>query len=188
MAKKAVDKTYISFVQELRQEIMKSRLQAVRLVNRELLLLYYKMGLRLSEKIEKEKWGAKVLDKLSSDLQKSMPGLRGFSKSNLLNMRLFSEAYSSTDFIKALTEAVGSKEEEKVFLQSLTGKFVARATGLSELQPTKKMKSDFEKNFFVLSFTHHVHILSKLTTWQERFYYIAQCAAGTCSGASYAGL
>jgi predicted nuclease of restriction endonuclease-like (RecB) superfamily len=47
----------------------------------------------LSEKIKTHRWGAKVMDRLSDDLQKGLPGLRGFSTPNLKRMRLFFEAY-----------------------------------------------------------------------------------------------
>jgi hypothetical protein len=33
----------------------------------------------ISDKIKAQKWGAKVLDQVSTDLQKELPGLKGFS-------------------------------------------------------------------------------------------------------------
>jgi len=167
-------------ISELRQEILKSRLQAAKLVNRELLLLYYKAGMLMTKRFEAEKWGAKVMDTLSADLQKAFPGLRGFSKSNLTNMRLFYQAYSSPEFLQSLTVKLQNKDLEKLFLQSLTGKFVARATRVSEGPSSKKNQKaerEFERNFFAISFTHHIHIVTRTKTWQERFFYILQSAA-----------
>src|SRR4249919_341714 len=87
--------TYSKFVQKVKQQILESRYNAARLVNKELLLLYYNIGKMLHEKIKQAKWGDKVLQNISADLQKELPGLRGFSFRNLKNMRKFFEAYAS---------------------------------------------------------------------------------------------
>ncbi|MGM9511996.1 PDDEXK nuclease domain-containing protein [Larkinella sp. GY13] len=84
---------YSKLLGDISHQILQSRYRAAKLVNRELLLLYYAVGKRLSEKIAAEKWGAKVLEQLADDLQKKLPGLRGFSHRNLKNMRQFAEEY-----------------------------------------------------------------------------------------------
>jgi predicted nuclease of restriction endonuclease-like (RecB) superfamily len=77
----------------MKKSIVQSRYIAAKLVNREQLILYLKIGGMLSEKIAAEKWGAKVLERIAQDLQKQLPGLRGFSFRNLKNMRQFYEGY-----------------------------------------------------------------------------------------------
>jgi hypothetical protein len=47
------------------------------------LLLYFKTGRILSEKVKTQKWGANVLEQISIDLQSNLPGLKGFSFTNL---------------------------------------------------------------------------------------------------------
>jgi predicted nuclease of restriction endonuclease-like (RecB) superfamily len=76
-------------------QIVHSRYLAARLVNREQLLLYFIIGKRLSEKVSSEKWGTKVIEQIAVDLQKELPGLKGFSYRNLRNMRQFADEYSS---------------------------------------------------------------------------------------------
>ena len=87
------DKNYLEFISSLKQEIVNSRYQAARLANREQLLLYYKTGKMLSEKVKAQKWGGKVLEQVAMDLQSNLPGLKGFSFTNLKKMRQFYEAY-----------------------------------------------------------------------------------------------
>jgi predicted nuclease of restriction endonuclease-like (RecB) superfamily len=79
-----------NIIHELKNAIISSRYQAARLVNRELIILYFRIGVKISESVLKEAWGSKVLDKISSELQKELPGLRGFSGGNLKKMRVFS--------------------------------------------------------------------------------------------------
>ncbi len=48
----------------------------------------------ISDKIKAQKWGAKVLNQISADLQKELPGFKGFSPGNLKKIRILAEAYS----------------------------------------------------------------------------------------------
>lgn len=78
-----IDKNYMAFIQYIKTQIVQSRYAAARLANREQLLLYFRTGKMISDKIKAQKWGAKVLDHISADLQKELPGLKGFSSGNL---------------------------------------------------------------------------------------------------------
>ena len=78
---------YIGFLQELKETILLSRYQAAKLVNRELILLYFQTGKKLSEKINAQKWGAKVIHDIFYNLQLELSGLRGYSVTKIMNMR-----------------------------------------------------------------------------------------------------
>ncbi|MEO8771066.1 MAG: DUF1016 N-terminal domain-containing protein [Ferruginibacter sp.] len=81
------DKNYPEFIHLLKQEIINSRYQAARLANREQLMLYFKTGKMLSEKVKVPKWGTKGLEQIGTDLQNNLPGLKGFSFTNLPSCR-----------------------------------------------------------------------------------------------------
>ncbi len=86
--------SYKEFVQDLKQNIVRSRYIAARLANQEQLKLYFKTGQMLSEKINAENWGAKVIEQIALDLEQQLPGLKGFSASSLKRMRQFFDVYS----------------------------------------------------------------------------------------------
>lgn len=178
----------MQFVQDLRQNIIQSRYIAARLANREQLLLYIRVGKMLSEKIAAEKWGTSVLDQLSTDLQKELPGLRGFSARNLRNMRQLSEVYvgcviwqsltaklegsangsSQTSHLKRLTDRWKRKEvEDSQIGQSLTAQLKEQSTASDQ---------HLLDAFFGISFTHHVLLLNKCQSEQERYFYMQQAA------------
>lgn len=142
---------YEALLSEISHQILQSRYRAARLVNRELLLLYFAVGKRLSEKIAAQKWGAKVLDQLSADLQKQLPGLRGFSHRNLKNMRQFAEAYGLL-FSQLGTDQIG---------QTASAQF--------EDMPTNV--------FLSLGFSHHILLLNRCNDLQERLFYIQKAIA-----------
>lgn len=149
-------KSYLQFVNDLKQTIIQSRYQAARLANREQILLYFKAGKVLSEKISKKKWGNNVLENISEDLQKQMPGLKGFSARNLRKMRQFFEVY-----------------EKSVVWQSATAKLQRIENQNNGIWPLATAKLD---GFFGISFTHHILILNKCVEKEERSFYIMKAS------------
>lgn len=125
---------------------------------KEQLLLYFKTGKMLSEKIAAEKWGAKVVEQIAKDLQKQLPGLRGFSYRNLMNMRRFFTEYQSLTFLQSLTAEFGANSR-KIH------------TGSIGQSPTAQFEF-----FFGISFTHHILLLNKCKHPVERFFYIEQAS------------
>lgn len=150
-----INQSYLHFLKELKQNIIQSRYAAARLANKEQLRLYLKTGWILTEKIAAEKWGNSILKKIAADLQTELPGLRGFSDRNLYNMKLFYQAYPDHE----VSQSVTAKIENPVILQSVT----------AELQV------DFEL-FFSISFTHHILLLNKCKSLEERYFYIRHAA------------
>ena len=57
--------------------------------NAELLSLYYGIGKYVSENTRSEAWGTDAIRRIAKRLQQDLPGLRGFSESNIKNMRQF---------------------------------------------------------------------------------------------------
>jgi len=86
---------YIDFLKDLKSSILHSKYLASKFVIKEQLLLYLQTGKMLSDKIAIEKWGTKVVEKISNDLQIEIKGLRGFSYRNLMKMKLFADEYIS---------------------------------------------------------------------------------------------
>ena len=66
-----IDKNYREFIQSIKKQIVQSRYAAARLANREQLLLYFRPGKIISDKIKAQKWGDKVLEQISADIQKN---------------------------------------------------------------------------------------------------------------------
>lgn len=155
-----INQSYLQFLKELKQNITQSRYVAARFANREQIELYIRTGLKLSQKIASEKWGAKVIDQLAADLQNELPGLRGFSYRNLMKMKQFAEEYKSFEFLPSLMAEIGIKV----------------ATELLPLATAELNSTILPKHFFEISFTHHILLLNRCKNIEERFFYIAQAA------------
>jgi len=84
---------YTDAVTHLKNAILKSRYTAAKLVNKEMLLLYYFVGKYVSVNSRNKSWGLGAIDSISGLLQQELSGLRGFSATNLKNMRIFYEEW-----------------------------------------------------------------------------------------------
>lgn len=100
MSKDLLSGDYDRFLHELKERIRTAQTRAALAVNRELIMLYWQMGQEILKRQKEQGWGAKVISKLAKDLQNAFPEMRGFSRTNLLYMRAFAEAYPDEKFVQ----------------------------------------------------------------------------------------
>lgn len=91
---------YEHWLTELKQRIQTAQTKAALSVNRELILLYWKIGQDILSRQQREGWGAKVIAQLAQDLQRAFPQMKGFSRTNLMYMRAFAEAYPDEQLVQ----------------------------------------------------------------------------------------
>jgi hypothetical protein len=84
-------------------------------VNRELIRLYWDFGRLIVERQEQAGWGQSVLERLAHDLQSSLPGISGFSRSNVFRMRAFYLAYR----IEKVAQAVRQSKRRTIVAQAV---------------------------------------------------------------------
>lgn len=96
-----VPRDYGDFLRELKARIRQAQLRAALSVNRELVLLYWRIGRDILERQKLHGWGAKIIDRLASDLRNEFVEMKGFSPRNLKYMRAFAEAYPDESFVQA---------------------------------------------------------------------------------------
>ena len=87
-------KDYKEWFLVLKSKICNAQLKAAVKVNTELLLLYWNIGADIVQKQKHAKWGAGFLPRLSKDLLKEFPDMKGFSLSNLKYIRQWYLFYS----------------------------------------------------------------------------------------------
>ena len=91
---------YAELLGELKSTIRAAQVRAGVSVNRELVLLYWEIGRGILTRQTAEGWGAKVIDRLSSDLQKAFPHMKGFSARNLKYMRRLAEEWPDRTIVQ----------------------------------------------------------------------------------------
>lgn len=94
----AIPEGYAPWLADLKSRITNARQRAALSVNQEQIRLYWQIGREILERQQTQGWGAKVIDRLASDLQAAFPEIKGFSASNLKYMRFFAERCPEAKF------------------------------------------------------------------------------------------
>jgi predicted nuclease of restriction endonuclease-like (RecB) superfamily len=90
---------YAATLENLKRQVHDARYQAQRRVNTELLMLWWRIGRTILDRQQEQGWGARVLDRLASDLRAEFPSMKGFSRRNLTYMQTFARAWPDADAI-----------------------------------------------------------------------------------------
>lgn len=88
-----IDKTYVNFLDQLKEKIRKAQVSAALAVNKEVIYLYWDIGKQIIQKQAQTQWGDKLISNLSLDLQRLFPESHGYSATNLKYMRIFASLY-----------------------------------------------------------------------------------------------
>ena len=86
--------------------IEKHRENAYRKINEELVTMYYEIGKYLSEKVESEKWGSKVIDNIAKSISEKYPSLKGFDRRGLYRMMQFYDTYKNNEIVSTLLSQI----------------------------------------------------------------------------------
>lgn len=95
---------YEEFLRGVKEQIAAAQVRAALAVSRELILLYWRIGAGILERQARHGWGAKVVQRLAADLKAAFPGVGGFSRTNLLYMRVFAETYTDEAIVQQLLD------------------------------------------------------------------------------------
>lgn len=181
------DNNYVLAVKQIKTAILKSRYEAAALANKELLKLYFGIGQYVSFHSRNKNWGKGAIDSISSLLQQELHGLRGFSATNIRNMRIFYEEWECMQpFLIDKKEPLFQFSEEELNRQlpsaELKNQNRQLATGdlndsfLIQQLPTAELENEWIELFLKVPFTQHRLIIRGAEVTEERVFYIQKVA------------
>lgn len=143
------------------------RSKALQVINNESLIISWKVGAFVSEKLQSSEWGSKVVTRLSEYLRTKDPNLKGYSRRTIYKMVQFYEVYSSQKFHNLLLgkefvpfkTAQNEKEEENTLIVP---------SEMAQLIPEAGMP----KVLTYINWTSHCEILSTTGSIDETLFYI----------------
>ncbi len=166
----------------IKTAILQGQYEAAKGVNRIQLAVYFGIGKFVSQNTRKGVWGSGALESISQILRKELPGLKGYSATQLREMRLFYEAWQILDPNSSVMTDESSNQEHT---QSIP---VNSSVMTDELQDTGNQidiyhaiqipnLADFPvEDFFKVPFTHHTLIRAIKSSLEARYYYIHRTA------------
>ena len=152
---------YNEAVQQIKTAILRSQAKALAGVNQEQLALYYGIGRYISQNTRQGVWGKDAIATISRQLSAELPGLRGFSATNLRLMRIFYEEWKSL-------EANSSVATDELQLPD------TEQNKIHQLQLTNYENFPIVA-FLSIGFSHHSAILAGTKDVEARKFYIQLC-------------
>ena len=169
------DNNYVLAVKQIKTAILKSRYEAAALANKELLKLYFGIGQYVSFHSRNKNWGKGAIDSISSLLQQELHGLRGFSATNIRNMRIFYEEWECMQpFLIDKKEPLFQFSEEELDRQLPTDDL--NDSFLIQQLATAELENEWVELFLKVPFTQHRLIIRGAEVTEERVFYIQKVA------------
>lgn len=88
---------YFEVLNDIKKTLLVTRNKIVENANKDLVFMYYNIGLKL---IENNKWGFSFIDTLAKDLKIEFPTLKGMSARNLRYMQKFAAEFENDEFLQ----------------------------------------------------------------------------------------
>lgn len=155
---------YKQAVSVIKEAILHSQYKAAKMVTGEELSLNFGIGAYVSNRSRQEKWGTSIIDNISEQLRRELPGLRGFSARSIRNMRTFYEYWKQ--FL------IWQPSAAKLQLPINQGTIDIECFSLQKWSPVAIEIN--REEFLGISFSHHLEILQKTKDIQEVLFYIHQ--------------
>lgn len=164
---------YALAVKTIKTAILQGQYAAAKGTNRIQLATYFAIGKYISLNSRQGFWGKGAIETISEQLRRELPGLRGYSPSNMKNMRLFYEKWSVLDSKSPIAIGESSEQNSTIAIGELQSEDyqidISRSLSVDNVV-------DFPiEVFFSVPFTHHIRILEKTQTQEERYYYMHRC-------------
>lgn len=169
-----VNKNYQLVLNQLVDKINRSRYKVTQVANTELLATYWEIGRTILEQKEKAGLGKKIIEKLANDLKIKFPNMRGLSVRNLAYMQVFASVWPFFPYtqLDATQSPTISKPNDPSILQQ----------SAAELQHYENHNViDQQPLLFQIPWTHHMIILDKANTPDERIFYIKEAIRNSWS-------
>ena len=166
-----IDEAYASWIEELKGRYKKAQIKSAVKVNSEQLLFNWQLGRDLVVRRAEEHWGAGVVEQVSLDLKAAFPKAKGFSTTNLWNMKKWYLFYSTNKANEKLHQLGGELQNSD---NKLNTKLQQLGAEIQETEHSPKMGLAFPIVFSFVPWRHYVEITTKCKDIDEALFYIQQ--------------
>lgn len=180
--------------------IEEARSRTFQKVNEELVLLYFKVGHIVAEKVESGNWGDSTVEDLAQFIEAKFPELKGFNRRGLYRMKQFYEIYATPKFILPLVKLLDiyftgeskkvsalptqfkttKKSSKKTPILSGKSKAAKKSSKKVSALPTQltiaKLQQKFIDTILIkVTWSNHLEILTQAKSPEEKFFYLLLC-------------
>ena len=106
---------YTNFIGTIKKRIRSAQYEALKVVNKELVGLYWDIGKMISEKQKELGWGKSVVEKMARDLKQEFPNQHGLSARNIWLMVSFYSEYEDDVILQPLAAEISFTHHVIIF-------------------------------------------------------------------------
>ena len=135
---------YFEVLNDIKRTLITTRNKIVENANKDLILMYYNIGLKL---IENNKWGSSFIDTLAKDLKIEFPTIKGMSARNLRYMQKFASEFDNDEFLQGVLAKL-SWNHNQILLDKIKDKEIRKWYAIEVI----------ENGWSVSILTHHISL------------------------------
>ena len=162
----SLDEDYTKWIYDIKKRFRSAQIKTAIKVNSEQLLFNWQLGRDLVVRRAEEKWGNGIVEQVSLDLQDEFPNTKGFSTTNLWNMKKWYLFYSNDS--EKVQQLVGEFENSNSFNTVKLNQLGAEIKEAEKLHQVGGLLS-FPSLFAYVPWGHHVEIITKCKSIEEAF-------------------
>jgi len=151
---------YSQLLDAVKIRIRQAQVKATLSANAEMILMYWDIGRIIAERQKSEGWGAGVIPRLSKDIRKELPEVKGFSERNIGYMMRFAREYS----MPLILQQPVAKISSEVRLESQI------VVPLHE----KDIMKNLQRLVAKIPWGHNILLMQKIKDLPTRLWYIQQ--------------
>ena len=170
-----IENEYRQWLVELKKKIRQCQIKAAVKVNVELLRFYWDLGRDIVVRQMEAHWGSRFFERLSKDLRKEFPDMKGFSSTNLKYSKRFYQFYNqgnmnlsqdSAEFHSQFPHQLGAEIRQQLAdeLQDIDN-----VDNIIRQQVTVELDNH---QIFHIPWFHHVQIITKCKSVHEALFYV----------------
>lgn len=161
---------------EIINMIESRRNKIYKMVNEELISLYWDFGKYISKKIKENVWGTKIIDNLVLYLKEKYPNLKGFNRAGIYRMKQFYEMYINYPIIVStllrqlnwsshilILSSTKSIEEKEFYIK------LAIKQNYSTRELSRQIKSSYYERYSISNDINNEYLLCKKKNINNRF-------------------
>ena len=161
---------------EIINMIESRRNKIYKMVNEELISLYWDFGKYISKKIKENAWGTKIIDNLVLYLKEKYPNLKGFNRAGIYRMKQFYETYINYSIIVStllrqlnwsshilILSSTKSIEEKEFYIK------LAIKQNYSTRELSRQIKSSYYERYSISNNINNEYLLCKKKDINSRF-------------------
>lgn len=155
---------YTDLLGDIKTRIRLAQVKATLSANAEMILMYWDIGRLITERQQREGWGAAVIPRLSRDIRNDLPEEKGFSKRNIGYMIRLAHEYGTSPIMQQPVAKLHTFENAD---------FIEVPQAVAQMPPNE-LSTNLQQLVAKIPWGHNILLMEKVKDLPARLWYMQQ--------------